>query len=177
MGVTRLEQVAAVVRAHLHAAIAAQPVSAIRDGMAYAVDGGKGLRGFLVVEAARLNGLTGPGPVQAGAAIEALQSLKGEGQEIEIRQPPGGPRDAGAPVTAGEIWVRGPRCSRSRTQAACPVSSAEIRDVYFIWVSCGFHAHGTPAFRNAPMSAGRSRDARYARPPQSRALRRRRGFR
>lgn len=74
MSQTRRNEVAAQVRAHLHATIATHPNSAIRDAMAYAVDGGKGLRGFLVVEAARLHGLTGTGPVQAGAAIEAMHA-------------------------------------------------------------------------------------------------------
>lgn len=43
-------------------------------GMRYAVEGGKGLRGFLVIESAALYGVAGPGPSLAGAAIEALHA-------------------------------------------------------------------------------------------------------
>ena len=43
-------------------------------GMRYAVAGGKGLRGFLVIESARLYGVTGIAPAMAGAAVEALHA-------------------------------------------------------------------------------------------------------
>ncbi|WP_138466314.1 polyprenyl synthetase family protein [Poseidonocella sp. HB161398] len=72
MGMERLGIVTEAVRARLLAAIAAEPPSVIRDGMAYACEGGKGLRGFLVVESARLFDLDGA--EQAGAAVEALHA-------------------------------------------------------------------------------------------------------
>ncbi|WP_172327703.1 polyprenyl synthetase family protein [Mangrovicoccus sp. HB161399] len=68
----RLGTVTDAVRARLLDAIAAEPASLIRDGMAYACHGGKGLRGFLVVESARLHGVAGA--EQAGAAVEALHA-------------------------------------------------------------------------------------------------------
>ena len=74
MTVPRLDTVAAAVKARLLAAIRAEPPSVVRDGMDWACQGGKGLRGFLVVESARLHGLEGAGPVQAGAAVEALHA-------------------------------------------------------------------------------------------------------
>ncbi len=72
MGMARLGPVADAVRSRLLEAIAAEPASVIRDGMAYACQGGKGLRGFLVVESARLHGVAGA--EQAGAAVEALHA-------------------------------------------------------------------------------------------------------
>lgn len=65
---------AADVQARLQAAVADMAASPIRDAMAYTVEGGKGLRGFLVVKSAQLYGETGPGPLQAAAAIEALHA-------------------------------------------------------------------------------------------------------
>lgn len=44
------------------------------DGMRYAVEGGKGLRGFFVMESAALFDVTGEGPSFAGAAIEAMHA-------------------------------------------------------------------------------------------------------
>ncbi len=44
------------------------------EGMRYAVTGGKGLRGFLVMEAAGLFGVPGAQSVWAGAAIEAVHA-------------------------------------------------------------------------------------------------------
>lgn len=69
-----MTEIAASVQARLAAAIAEAPASAIRDAMAYAVEGGKGLRGYLVVESARIHGVRGAGPIQAAAAIEALHA-------------------------------------------------------------------------------------------------------
>lgn len=46
----------------------------VTHGMRYAVAGGKGLRGFLVIETARLFGVTGDAPATAGAAVEALHA-------------------------------------------------------------------------------------------------------
>lgn len=44
------------------------------QGMRYAVDGGKGLRGFFVIETARLHGIDPVASVYAAAAIEALHA-------------------------------------------------------------------------------------------------------
>ncbi|MEO0358423.1 MAG: polyprenyl synthetase family protein [Pseudomonadota bacterium] len=59
------------VLAHRMAGYADLPVV---DGMRYAVAGGKGLRGFLVMESAALFGVSGTGPAFAGAAVEALHA-------------------------------------------------------------------------------------------------------
>ncbi len=70
----RLASHAAAVNAHLRAAIAALPDSAVRAAMLHAVAGGKGLRGFLVVEGAVLHGLPPEAGLGAGAAVEALHA-------------------------------------------------------------------------------------------------------
>ncbi|MEM1077912.1 MAG: farnesyl diphosphate synthase [Pseudomonadota bacterium] len=54
--------------------IRAQPDSAIREGMAYATNGGKRLRGVLVLETARLHGIVPEQAVYAAAAIECLHA-------------------------------------------------------------------------------------------------------
>lgn len=46
----------------------------ISDAMIYATEGGKGLRGFLVLETARLHGIQAADAVPAAAAIEALHA-------------------------------------------------------------------------------------------------------
>ena len=46
----------------------------VAEGMRYAVGGGKGLRGFLVIESAALVGASGAGAIYAGAAIEAMHA-------------------------------------------------------------------------------------------------------
>ena len=46
----------------------------IAQGMRHAVMGGKGLRGFLVIESARLIGAPEKDAVYAGAAVEALHA-------------------------------------------------------------------------------------------------------
>lgn len=46
----------------------------IRDAMIYATSGGKGLRAFLVLESARLHGVTAAHAAPAAAAIEALHA-------------------------------------------------------------------------------------------------------
>jgi farnesyl diphosphate synthase len=65
---------AAAVDAHLAAAIAAQPTSNIRDAMGYSARGGKRLRGFLVLESARLHGIGPEVALHAAAAIEAMHA-------------------------------------------------------------------------------------------------------
>lgn len=44
------------------------------DAMQYATQGGKGLRGFLVMQSAAMYGVQGPGPVLAAAAVEAMHA-------------------------------------------------------------------------------------------------------
>lgn len=63
------------VEACLLAAVAAQPVSVIRDAMAYAVQGGKRLRAILVIEGAVLHGVAPAQAMHAAAAIEALHAF------------------------------------------------------------------------------------------------------
>lgn len=65
---------ASLIGARLDAAITDLPPCAVRDAMAYACAGGKRLRGFLVLESARLHGIGPDMAVQAAAAIEALHA-------------------------------------------------------------------------------------------------------
>ncbi len=67
---TAAEQVAA----RLSAALAGFPDSAVRDAMAHALAGGKGLRGFLVLEGAVLHGVAFDHALTAAAAIEAMHA-------------------------------------------------------------------------------------------------------
>lgn len=69
-----LAQAAQAVEARLQAEIAALPASVVRDAMSYAALGGKKLRGFLVMESARLHGIGPETSVQAAAAIEAIHA-------------------------------------------------------------------------------------------------------
>lgn len=70
----RLAQVQDMVQVELARAIAALPGGDLRDAMAYAVRGGKGLRGFLVMESARLHGVSDDAALPAAAAVEALHA-------------------------------------------------------------------------------------------------------
>ena len=70
----RLAQVQDMVQAELARAIGALPGGDLRDAMAYAVRGGKGLRGFLVMESARLHGVSDDAALPAAAAVEALHA-------------------------------------------------------------------------------------------------------
>lgn len=70
----RLAQVQHMVQVELASAIAALPGGDLRDAMAYAVRGGKGLRGFLVMESARLHGVSDDAALPAAAAVEALHA-------------------------------------------------------------------------------------------------------
>lgn len=65
---------AAAVGARLRAAVSAQPESRVRAAMLHAVAGGKGMRGFLVVEGAVLHGLPPEAALNAAAAVEALHA-------------------------------------------------------------------------------------------------------
>lgn len=64
---------AAAVQARLAAALADQADAPVLHAMRYALQGGKGLRGFLVLEGARLHGVAARAP-SAAAAIEALHA-------------------------------------------------------------------------------------------------------
>ena len=71
------EQLAAAqrsVQSALDAAIARQPAGQLRDAMGYAVQGGKRLRAFLVLQSAALHGLATAQVLPAAAAVEALHA-------------------------------------------------------------------------------------------------------
>jgi farnesyl diphosphate synthase len=61
-------------QAALDAAIAQQPASDLRDAMGYAVQGGKRLRAFLVLESAQLHGVESARALPVAAAVEALHA-------------------------------------------------------------------------------------------------------
>ncbi len=60
------------VQGRLDATLAALPPSRVAEAMAYALRGGKGLRGFLVIEGARLHEVDPDDAVFAAAAVEAI---------------------------------------------------------------------------------------------------------
>lgn len=64
---------ATAVQARLNAALADKPDVPVVHAMRYALTGGKGLRGFLVLEGARLHGVADRA-ISAAAAIEALHA-------------------------------------------------------------------------------------------------------
>lgn len=70
----RLDAVRAQVQAELDRAIDALPGGDLRDAMHYAVQGGKRLRAFLVMESARLHGVADDAALPAAAAVEALHA-------------------------------------------------------------------------------------------------------
>jgi farnesyl diphosphate synthase len=70
----RLQADAALVEARLLAALAGKADQPVTDAMRYAVQGGKRLRGFLVLEGARMLGVSEERSVSAAAAIEALHA-------------------------------------------------------------------------------------------------------
>lgn len=69
-----LAQAAARIEAKLQSEIASLPESDIRQAMAYAARGGKKLRGFLVLESARLHHIPDDMALNAAAAIEAIHA-------------------------------------------------------------------------------------------------------
>ncbi|SNX69764.1 farnesyl-diphosphate synthase [Cereibacter ovatus] len=69
-----LTESAALVQARLDAALADRGDLPVVQAMRYAVQGGKRLRGFLVLESARLHGIAPEGAISAAAAIEALHA-------------------------------------------------------------------------------------------------------
>lgn len=70
----RLDEVKAQVQAALEAAIAALPKGELADAMSYATVGGKRVRAFLVMESARLSGVSDEAAVPVAAAVEALHA-------------------------------------------------------------------------------------------------------
>lgn len=69
-----LTAASAKVAARLERALAELPESRVRDAMVHALGGGKGLRGFLVLESARLHGVDETHALNAAAAIEAMHA-------------------------------------------------------------------------------------------------------
>ena len=69
-----LDAAADAIAVRLDAAIGALPSGRVRDAMAHALRGGKRIRGFLVMEGARLHGVAAGVAVTAAAAVEALHA-------------------------------------------------------------------------------------------------------
>ena len=69
-----LAAAAGQVAAHLDGALARLPDSRVRAAMAHALVGGKGLRGFLVLESCALHGIDRARALEAAAAIEAIHT-------------------------------------------------------------------------------------------------------
>lgn len=69
-----LRRDAARIGAHLETVLAEQPDLPVIEGMRYAVAGGKRLRGFLVLEGARLHGVNEARAIWPAAAIEATHA-------------------------------------------------------------------------------------------------------
>ena len=65
---------AAAIEARLMAALAGKPEVPVVQAMRYALRGGKRLRGFLVLEGARMHGLPEAQAISAAAAVEALHA-------------------------------------------------------------------------------------------------------
>lgn len=74
MFVTALAEDAARVQARLESALSGHADLPLIHAMRYAVKGGKGLRGFLVLEGARMLGLPVDRALPAAAAVEALHA-------------------------------------------------------------------------------------------------------
>lgn len=69
-----LTQDAAAIEAHLMAALAHRADQPVIHAMRYALRGGKRLRGFLVLEGARMHGLATAQALSAAAAVESLHA-------------------------------------------------------------------------------------------------------
>ncbi|PTE16312.1 polyprenyl synthetase family protein [Pseudogemmobacter blasticus] len=65
---------AARIEAHLNSVLAGKPDQPVVQAMRYAVQGGKRLRGFLVLESARMLGLPEAQALPAAAAVECLHA-------------------------------------------------------------------------------------------------------
>lgn len=70
----RLAADARLIQSRLDLAFATLPDHAVVQAMAYAASGGKRLRGFLVLESARMLGLTDTAAIAAAAAVECLHA-------------------------------------------------------------------------------------------------------
>jgi farnesyl diphosphate synthase len=70
----RLLADAAAIQAHLTAVLSTKGSQPVHDAMRYALTGGKGLRGFLVLESARLYDIPAQNALSAAAAIEAIHA-------------------------------------------------------------------------------------------------------
>ncbi|MEI4233303.1 polyprenyl synthetase family protein [Roseovarius sp. D22-M7] len=70
----RLAADAGRIEAHLDRVFGAYPVGPVTEGMRYATRGGKRIRGFLVMESARLHGISGEAAIWPACAIEALHA-------------------------------------------------------------------------------------------------------
>lgn len=71
---SRLAADAALVQEYLAAQLSARAPVPVVQAMRYALQGGKGLRGFLVMESARLHGLSAAQALPVAASVEALHS-------------------------------------------------------------------------------------------------------
>ena len=71
---TRLAEARAAIAARLRASFEGLRNIPVVQGMAYATNGGKRLRGFLVLEGARLHGVSEDAALTAAAAIECLHA-------------------------------------------------------------------------------------------------------
>lgn len=69
-----LDSAAALVRAHLAGAMADWGDAPVVEAMRYATEGGKGLRGWLVLESARVYGVETEAALPAAAAVEAVHA-------------------------------------------------------------------------------------------------------
>jgi farnesyl diphosphate synthase len=69
-----LARAASLTQARLDAALAGGADVPVVEAMRYAVQGGKRLRAFLVLEGAAMFGIAAPGAVSAAAAVEALHA-------------------------------------------------------------------------------------------------------
>ena len=70
----RLQADAALIEARLQAALAGKADQPVTQAMRYAVRGGKRLRGFLVLEGARMLGVPEAQAISAAASVEALHA-------------------------------------------------------------------------------------------------------
>lgn len=70
----RLTAAQSAVQSALDHAVSRLPAGDLRDAMGYAVQGGKRLRAFLVIESARLHGVEAARAMPVAAAVEALHA-------------------------------------------------------------------------------------------------------
>lgn len=70
----RLTDTATAIQAQFDTVLAALPATPIVDAMAHATNGGKRLRGFMVMESARLHGISPTASIWPATGIEALHA-------------------------------------------------------------------------------------------------------